>query len=203
MDTARDAGLRPPPEAAQTIGRLYLARRAEHERIEATRDAEAVEAFWIDLTRDWLREIGEDPDYASAMRRAAQHRMFDADAETFVAYPDAIPCLRALHEAGFRLAVVSNWDRTLHGILHHTGLHGYFEFALASLEEGVEKPDPRVFRIALDRLGLAPKEAVHVGDHPVDDVQGAISAGIRPIHLDREGLTAGAICSLGELPSRL
>ncbi|CAN5666662.1 hypothetical protein BH11ARM2_BH11ARM2_00390 [soil metagenome] len=159
-----------------------------------------MEAFWLEITQDWLREIGEDPKNAPLLREAAHRRLFGIHAETFVAYPDAAPCLETLRESGMRLAVVSNWDRTLHNALAHARLRGYFEFALASLEEGVEKPDPRVFAIALDRLGLAPEEVVHVGDHLVDDIQGAASAGIRAVHLDRNGCTKGSIRSLKELP---
>lgn len=200
LDTAGDAGLKLEPESARVIGRLYLERRSEHERIEATRDQVQVEAFWVDLTQTWLVAMGEDPGYATAMRRAAHERMFGTGGDVFSPFPDAAPCLERLKSAGFRLAVVSNWDRTLHQALRYSQLDGYFEFALASLEEGTEKPNPRIFEVALARLGLSPEEAVHVGDHLVDDIEGARNAGIRPIHLDRSGPTEGSMTTLAELP---
>lgn len=203
LDTARDAGLQLLPESARVIGGLYLQRRAEHERVEATRDEAQVEAFWVDLTRSWLVAMGEDPAFVGPMRAAAHERMFGAAAETFVVFPDAAPCLERLKAEGFRLAVVSNWDRTLHQALRHNGLDGYFEFALASLQEGTEKPDPRIFQIALARLGLSTQEVIHVGDHLVDDIEGARNAGIRSVHLDRFGPIQGSIGTLSDLPGCL
>jgi FMN phosphatase YigB (HAD superfamily) len=76
--------------------------------------------------------------------------------------------------------------------------------------EGLEKPDPAIFRAALERAGVTPAEAIHVGDSPSADVHGAHAAGIRPILLDRrrrytvdEVGDATVIDSLAELPALL
>ena len=68
------------------------------------------------------------------------------------------------------------------------GLADYFQFALCAEELGVGKPDPLPFREALRRAGVAPGEAVHVGDHPLDDIQGARAAGLRAIWYNPRGL---------------
>jgi HAD superfamily hydrolase (TIGR01549 family) len=74
--------------------------------------------------------------------------------------------------------------------LKHCGLDGYCEVLVVSEEAGVAKPDPRIFTIALDRLGCDPGETVMVGDSWSADIVGAIAAGIRPIWFNRNGASA-------------
>ena len=82
---------------------------------------------------------------------------------------------------GVRMAIVSNWDNSLHRTLRMFGLTEYFEHVVASLEEGVEKPEARIFQIALERAGVEPGDALHVGDNPIDDWQGAKNVGMRAL----------------------
>lgn len=86
--------------------------------------------------------------------------------------------LGELRRRGLRLAVVANWDCALRGVLAGLGLAPYFDVVVASAEAGAEKPDPEIFRIALERLGAAPERALHVGDEAVDEL-GARAAGLR------------------------
>ena len=82
----------------------------------------------------------------------------------------------------YRLGVITNGpEETQRHKFEHTGLQDYFELFLPSGEVGVTKPDPRIFRIALDRMQLQPSEAVFVGDHLDLDVIGAQRAGMRAI----------------------
>jgi putative hydrolase of the HAD superfamily len=104
---------------------------------------------------------------------------------------------------GYRLIVISNWDITLRRVLRAVGIEDYFEFVFASLEEGVEKPEPGLFEIARAALGVSPAEVLHVGDDPVDDLGGAEAFGMRALLLDRTGRVPGSITSLLELPGRL
>jgi len=118
--------------------------------------------------------------------------------------PDGVrDSLTRFRARGLRLAVVSNANGTVRALLERLALARFFEAILDSAVEGVEKPDPRLFRLALGRLGIGPEDAVHVGDLYGVDVTGARSAGIRPILLDEAGLYEGADCprvrSLGEL----
>jgi putative hydrolase of the HAD superfamily len=105
----------------------------------------------------------------------------------FFAYPDSAPTLLALREAGIRLVVVSNWDRSLHERLAETGLTPLLDGALASAEVGFAKPDPAIFAAALQVAGVAPEQAWHVGDTPAADVEGARAAGLEPIFIARAG----------------
>ena len=108
------------------------------------------------------------------------------DAIRYRPFPDVLPTLRSLRRWGKTLAVVSNWDPALPALLAEVGLAEFFAFILPSAEIGVEKPDGRIFSLALQRLGLEPQEVVHIGDSYEADVVGARAVGITPILLDRE-----------------
>ena len=85
---------------------------------------------------------------------------------------------RALARRGLRLAVVSNWDVGLHDHLDALGLTALVDAVVTSAEAGAPKPAPRVFELALERLGAAARRAVHVGDAE-SDAEGARAAGLR------------------------
>jgi putative hydrolase of the HAD superfamily len=122
-------------------------------------------------------------------------------------FPDALPTLRTLRERGLRLAIVSNWDSSLQSHCDDLGLTPLFETIVGSYAVGYEKPDPRIFQVALERMSLLPPQVVHVGDIYVSDVVGARRAGITPILLDRYDLQPDADClridSLDDIPSLL
>ena len=86
--------------------------------------------------------------------------------------------LRRLRTLGLVLAVVSNWDAGLAGHLERAGLSHWFAEVVTSAAEGVAKPDPRIYTLTLERLGVEPARALHVGDEPVYDEQGARAAGM-------------------------
>lgn len=100
-------------------------------------------------------------------------------------YPDVVPTLEALQTAGVGLCVVSNWDSRLRQVLELTELLSYFHEIVASADVGAEKPDAKIFRLALQRLKVDASQAVHVGDRVDLDVRGAEAAGVRGIWLDR------------------
>ena len=100
-------------------------------------------------------------------------------------FDDVLPTLDALDALGIRLGVISNWDYSLHRVLRAREVHHRFEFVIASLEEGVEKPHPALFELTLGKFGVLPEEALHVGDDPVDDFRGAHDVGMRSYLIDR------------------
>jgi FMN phosphatase YigB (HAD superfamily) len=89
----------------------------------------------------------------------------------------AAAALGRLQGAGLALACVSNWDVSLRGHLDRAGLAGFFATIVSSAEAGAAKPDPDVFRLALERLGVTPERALHVGDGEADR-DGAAAAGL-------------------------
>lgn len=126
----------------------------------------------------------------------------------FDAYPDAAPTLAQLKERGLRLVVASNWDSSLREVLDRAGIEALVDGIVTSAELGVTKPGAAVFEAALSLTGASAAEAVHVGDSPANDVDGAHGVGIRAILLSRSGETAApegvpVIASLAELPALL
>lgn len=103
-------------------------------------------------------------------------------------YPDVEACLKGLKRRGFSLGIISNWDASLEGLIRKLGLLPYFDVVVASAAVGYRKPGKVIFEIALERIGAQAKDAVHVGDLPEADGQGATSAGIRPVIIDRLNL---------------
>lgn len=119
----------------------------------------------------FLRALGADVEAAS----------FVGDfvgAIAFEAVPGAIETVRSLRARGLALAVVANWDAALGAHLDEAGVTPLVDAVISSAEAGAAKPDPLIFRTALERLGAAPERALHVGDEPVDE-DGARAAGLR------------------------
>ncbi|HYU61223.1 MAG TPA: HAD-IA family hydrolase [Solirubrobacterales bacterium] len=119
----------------------------------------------------------------------------------FRPFPDAVPALEALRARGLKLVCVSNWDCALPDVLERTGLHDHFDGSVTSAGAGARKPDPAIFRPALELAGCDPDEALHVGDTAEEDVAAARAAGIRALLLDRAG--GGDIASLTEIEDHL
>jgi putative hydrolase of the HAD superfamily len=109
------------------------------------------------------------------------------DSFRFAPFPEVPEVLGELRGRGHPLAVVSNWDVSLHDVLQATGLRPCFGAVVVSAEIGVAKPDPEPFRRALAALGAEAGGALHAGDRLDEDVAGARAAGIMPVLVDRAG----------------
>jgi 2-haloalkanoic acid dehalogenase type II len=164
---------------------------SDRERLERLRDRCA----------DEMRRALELPelDHATARRMMLE-------ALEFQPYPDVLPALGELRERGLTLVVASNWDCSLSDWLEPAGITELVDGVVTSAEVGAPKPHPRVFERALAIVGVAPSEALHVGDKVDNDIEGAAAAGVRAVLVQREGEPpAGveAISSLRELPAVL
>ncbi len=166
-----------------------------------------------DASRGWLffdlilEEAGVPRSTLTATALAELHVYHQAN-NLWELIPDGVvPALSALRERGFPLVVVSNANGTLRKHMDRVGLHPFFDCVIDSCEVGVEKPDPRIFEIALARAGADPASTVHVGDIYQTDVVGARAAGLRPVLLDETGQHPDADCdrvaSLAELVAQI
>lgn len=206
VEVAQDLGLAlDVADARGRYGRLLSSRWESYRDINLSRSRSAVDQFWHDLTHDWALEVGIPGESVGLLLEQADDRLFGPDQDQFHPYPDVMPALQELSSMGIRLCVLSNWDITLHRALSATNLDGYFEFAIASLEEGVEKPDPRIFQIMLQRFALPPGQVLHVGDDLLDDYRGAKVCGIPALHLDRRTSSSDGyrLARLTDLPEIL
>ena len=103
------------------------------------------------------------------------------------AYPEAAEVCRRLQAAGLELGVVSNGSITVESLLSQAGLLSFFPVVVASQSLGIQKPDPRIFAWALDKLGVEAHQALYVGDLYEVDVLGARAAGLAAVLVDRQG----------------
>lgn len=142
------------------------------------------ESFQVSIA-DWLDALGAESISTDLILEEAKWKLLSQDSPLFQPFEDTIETLQELKREGFQLAVISNWDVTLYPILEAHQLAPYFDYVAASLCEGVEKPDPKLFEIVLERLDVDAEDCLHVGDDPVDDLQGASNAGIHGILIDR------------------
>ncbi len=200
--------------AAESCGRGFEEREMERAFKEMLREvgAEMQREGWVTpeeqkrphwTFRRTYRSLGLDEE---ACERAV-HSLDAAHAERHVwcgLDPEAPPVLAELKRRGLRLAVVSNTeDGRLRDALEAAGVTDLFDLLVDSRHVGARKPEPAIFRHALERLGVEPGEAAFVGDSYAHDALPALAAGLRAVLLDPLGLHPESVCPrirrLGEL----
>jgi HAD superfamily hydrolase (TIGR01549 family) len=158
------------------------ARAAALEKLEKHPDFRHDEELWIQFTARIVVGMGGDP--ATARQIAYEVERAWERSDNFDIYEDVEPVLGELRSHGLKIGLVSNGARDLREFVRHHGLDA--DVTVASRYHGKVKPDPTIFRKALDRLGVEPAEAAMVGDHLEDDIHGARALGMRAILVDRE-----------------
>ena len=131
------------------------------------------------LARVGLTDVGDE-----AIRRI--EAAFSRRSAWYV-YPDVMPALDALRDAGFRMGVISNFVWGGAELIHDLELARHFDSLTISARVGFQKPHKGIFQHALDSLGVAPDRALHIGDSYRADVMGARRMGIDAMLIDRNG----------------
>jgi putative hydrolase of the HAD superfamily len=109
------------------------------------------------------------------------------DLANYALFDDVRPALERLHGAGLTLGVVSNYEEWLERLLERLDVLAFFDVQVISGVEGYQKPDPRIFEVAMARAGVEPSVSVYVGDDPAFDVAPALALGMFPVLIDRRG----------------
>ncbi|XP_040059207.1 haloacid dehalogenase-like hydrolase domain-containing protein 3 isoform X1 [Gasterosteus aculeatus] len=166
-------------------------------------------SWWVAVVRDTFSQCTvQDP----ALLNAMAHNLYQnfCKAENWEVFPDSKKTLETCSSLGLELGVVSNFDSRLEEILHVCGLRSHFKFLITSEEAGIAKPNPAIFKQALQKCGVLAANVAHVGDHYVNDYLASKSVGIHGLLLDRcnQHNTASVpaehrLRSLEELPSLL
>ncbi|MFS0726623.1 HAD family hydrolase [Paenibacillus sp. 1P07SE] len=109
---------------------------------------------------------------------------------------EARETLERIRTSGYKTGLITNGrNEVQHGKIDRMGIREAFDVILVSEEAGIKKPDPKIFEMAVGRLGVRPQACLFVGDHPVNDIEAAASLGMRTVWMQvnqpwREGLSA-------------
>jgi putative hydrolase of the HAD superfamily len=162
-------------------------------------------ALWDLAYRMFLEEAnipeGDHPRLVTALyerfRTIASYRL----------YPDVMPTLERLRKAEVGIGLISNFEDWLEQLLETLEVSPFLDVSVISGIEGVEKPDTRIFEIALERAGVEAESSVYVGDNPIFDAEPAQKAGMLPVLIDRRGRHEGVdflrIASMEDLPKAI
>ncbi|HVR17090.1 MAG TPA: HAD-IA family hydrolase [Candidatus Limnocylindrales bacterium] len=201
---------------ARSVGESYAAIAAKHgkevsstnitERFRTCFDAaprlafpSATEDTVAALERDWWKSLVAQvfepwSPFVRFEEYFAELFAYFASPNAWTLYPEVLETLTSLKERDLILDVISNFDSRLVRILDGLGAGAQFENIFVSSRVGYAKPDGRIFNVALSYHGLAPVQALHVGDSEINDLRGANQAGLKGILVER-GKTSAAQAS--------
>jgi putative hydrolase of the HAD superfamily len=156
-------------------------RRASREQALWTTTPERSRRFWLGVYDRFLEvlDLPRKDGLADTLYAAF------TDRANYAAFDDVRPSLLGLGEAGLTLGVISNYEAWLEDLLADLDLATLLPIRVVSGIEGVEKPDPAIFRLAVERAGLPVEEVVYVGDVPDFDYEPAAALGMFPVLIDR------------------
>jgi putative hydrolase of the HAD superfamily len=163
---------------------------------------ESDRAFWMKLYDYILRHLGAHEEWTEDEIHQCCHELYDlfSSPECYQLFDDVKECLPKIRQLGLRMGIVSNFAPTLKGILEDKGILSYFDPVIVSTEVGLEKPDPAIFELALERSGLEAKDILYIGDHDRNDIWAPNQVGIDAVKIKRYDFHTGeGIRSLREL----
>ncbi|PUA39581.1 hydrolase [Paenibacillus elgii] len=164
---------------------------------------ESDRAFWMKLYDYILKKLGvEEEKWTEEQIHVCSHELYDlfTAPQQYALFEDVEESLPAFKEKGLRLGIISNFAPTLRSILEYKGILHHFDPVIVSTEVGLEKPDPAIFRLALERAKLEPEEVLYIGDHERNDIWAPAQVGIDAVKIKRYDYHTGdGILSLREL----
>ena len=187
MKAARQLGLEPDPEG---IVRGYMAAdrhmTEQNARFHIQKmSPEARRDFFAEYERLVLLGAGIE---VSLDQAAEVWTLVREKPSELAPFDDVLPTLALLKERRLTVGLISNIYRDLDELCQRMGIAPFLDLTVSSMTAGSEKPHPPIFLAALEKAGVRPEDAVHVGDQYQGDVVGARNVGIYPVLLDRDGI---------------
>ena len=198
-DCGIEVGLKALAEATAPAHEHYIRSVREGRDFEAS--MESALSFWAEYNAIILAGL----DVPAEQHPALAERIYTTawQPQNWQIFPDVMTTLEALRDEGIRMMIISNFVDTLRAVCELHQVAPFFEDIIASVDAGAMKPDSRIFRLALGRLGVEPEEAWHVGYNYWADVLGSRAVGMIPVLVDRERSVPNPDClvvhSLDEL----
>ncbi len=99
--------------------------------------------------------------------------------------PDSVDVIKQLKQRGYILGMITNGNSKLQNTkLDTAGIRGLFDVVVVSDDIGIWKPEAGIFEYAMNKVGVTAEQSVYVGDHPVNDIQGALNARMQPVWMN-------------------
>ncbi len=152
---------------------------------EASVSGAAFAHFKTALLRERLAAAGIQADPDLLWRTAARVYELDTDPDMYHLYDDVLPALDTLRSRGVAMSILSNHEWELPKLVYGLGLTPYMASVVTSARVGFRKPHPRMFQEAFADLGVAPGEALMVGDSVSADIRGAEGVGMPGVFIQR------------------
>ncbi len=184
----KEFGIDISPEALRPALLVADKKLFEEESISPIRRRKPEEQarIYSDYQKTILSETGADisatTDILLKIIRKANELFKDT---RFVLYEDVLPTVKQLKGLSLTLGLLTNLEIDMKPLCDGLGLSPFLDFIVTSGEAGFDKPQPQIFRLALERAGVEPSEAVHVGDQYKIDAVGAMGVGMKAIIIDR------------------
>ncbi len=155
---------------------------------EPARIKQSERLWWFDIVHNVFYRVGMFERFDEFFERVFQ--VFE-DPASWRLFPETAATLAQLKAQGLELGIISNFDSRLFPVMRGLGIEGAFDTVTISSLAQAAKPAPKIFQQALEKHAVDPDEALHVGDSPRDDVEGATKAGLHAVLLDRQGTHGG------------
>ncbi|MRS11610.1 MAG: HAD family hydrolase [Actinobacteria bacterium] len=147
-------------------------------------DEDRTSSVWVGMYSMLCRRLGIEDEAVEIARRVYDEF---GRPDRWAAYDDVRPAFERMKARGLKTGIISNWDSRLVSLLEGLGFGELLDDIVSSADVGLHKPDPRIFLLACERLGVEPVEAGHIGDHHYADILGASAIGMRAVLIDRHG----------------
>jgi putative hydrolase of the HAD superfamily len=186
MTVCADHGLEVDFDLLRTATRRLMAGVEDRQRQGYTFSNETTKSrrFWLDFYGSLVNEMGHA--HEDGLLPQALYSTF-SEPSNYGAYHDVRETMEELRGRGLRMGLISNFEAWLEGLLEDLGLIEFLEVVVISGRESYEKPHPMIYELALERGKVDAGRALHVGDSPISDYDGASEAGMRAVLLDRWG----------------
>lgn len=167
---------------APRISDVYSSEQMRQRRIQLAQQQPALQHDLSELRRVSLRQHADEAGYAQEPLVSEAFEVFIAARNEVMLFEDVLPVLERLRQH-YPLVALTNGNADIKRI----GIDYLFQYSVSAEEVMLGKPDPEMFELACQRLGILPAELLHVGDDPLRDVWGAQQAGVQAVWINRFG----------------
>ncbi|MBI1823093.1 MAG: HAD-IA family hydrolase [Nitrospirae bacterium] len=161
----------PPPVISSTV--------SSNERVTLEK------AWWYSVVKSVFTEVGMIPSFEDYFQEV--YAIFKGS-QGWELFPETFEVLTEIKKRGYRTGMITNFDTRVYDVNRALGIDGLIDSLTLSTEAGAPKPDPKIFKKALEHHRIEPAKALHVGDSMSDDVRGAQNAGLQAVLIDRHRL---------------